>query len=122
MADLDPTFLSATGNRARGLGGLRQGRELQFVGIGETRLLTADGTQSGALFDAEVAILDDAVFQNPGLKPAGLEIDIRRIHHGTGQSAQEAIQIVFDETGLRQETVAGNGNRVIHKQRWLKIR
>ena len=112
---LDPPLAAATGDSARRLGGLQQGLELDLVGIGKAGLLAALGAQTCAPLDIEVAILDDAILQHPGLQPTVLKVNIRGVDGGGLELAEELLDVSRIETRRTQDLVAGNGDGVGHR-------
>ena len=115
--DPHPGLAATPGDGTGRLGGLEQGLELDLVGIGKAGLLPAQGPQAGALLDIEVALLDDAVLQHPGLQPAVLKIDIRGIDSAGLELAEEAFEVAGIEAGWGQDLVAGNGDGVGHSHK-----
>lgn len=72
-----------------------QGQQAQLVRVGEAGLLAADGAHPDPLVDVVAAILDDAVFQHPGLVPAALEIEVAELHLMAHQAAEQLLQAPF---------------------------
>ena len=85
------------GDAASGGHRLLQGQQAQLVRVGEAGLLAADGAHPDPLIDVIAAILDDAIFQHPGLVPAALEIEIAELHLMAHQAAEQLLQAPFVE-------------------------
>ncbi|MNF64571.1 hypothetical protein D3C84_463070 [compost metagenome] len=85
------------GDAAGGGHRLLQRQQAQLVRVGEAGLLAADGAHTHTLIDVVAAILDDAVFQHPGLVPAALEIEVAELHLMAHQAAEQLLQPPFVE-------------------------
>ncbi|MNR01921.1 hypothetical protein D3C85_1177520 [compost metagenome] len=80
-----------------------QRQQAQLVGVGEAGLLAADGAHPDPLVDVVAAILDDAIFQHPGLVPAALEIEVAELHLMAHQAAEQLLQPSFIEVVRGQQ-------------------
>ncbi len=88
---------TGSGYAASGGHRLLQRQQAQLVRVGEAGLLAADGAHPDPLIDVVAAILDDAIFQHPGLVPAALEIEIAELHLMAHQAAEQLLQAPFVE-------------------------
>ncbi len=88
---ITPTLRYATGGDHR----LAQRMDTDLVRVGKTGLLAAHGAHTNSLIDVVTAILDDAIFQHPGLVIAALEIEITKVHAMTHDLPQHARQYRF---------------------------
>ncbi len=91
------------GDAASGSHRLLQGQQAQLVRVGEASLLAADGAHPDPLIDVVAAILDDAIFQHPGLVPAALEIEIAELHLMAHQATEQLLQAHFVEVVRGQQ-------------------
>ncbi len=91
------------GDAASGSHRLLQRQQAQLVRVGEAGLLAADGAHTDTLIDVVAAILDDAIFQHPGLVPAALEIEIAELHLMAHQAAEQLLQAPFVEVVRGQQ-------------------
>ena len=81
---------TAARDRARRLRRFGQRRQHDLVRIREAGLLARQRTHADALLDAVRAVLDDAVFERPGLFAAQLEIQIGVVDAVTHDAAEHA--------------------------------
>ncbi len=88
---------TGSGDATGGSHRLLQRQQAQLVRVGEAGLLAADGAYPDPLIDVVAAILDDAIFQHPGLVPAALEIEVTELHLMAHQAAEQLLQAPFVE-------------------------
>ncbi len=94
---------TGSGDATGGSHRLLQRQQAQLVRVGKAGLLAADGAHPHTLIDVVAAILDDAIFQHPGLVPAALEIEIAELHLMTHQAAEQLLQAPFVEVVRGQQ-------------------
>ena len=115
LPGLHRAALPAAGDRAGRAGSLGQGSQAQVVAIGEAGLLTGLGAHADPLIDIETAVLDDTVFQHPGLTDLVLEIQVRRIHpRGRHQLPQHAGEAVGAQFGGQQQATFDLAQQIAH--------
>ena len=86
---------AAAGNAARRVGGVRKRRQGDVVGVGEARLLAADGAHPDAPIDAEGAALHGAVLQHPRLSTRDLKEQLAGVDAARRQAAKEPRDIAI---------------------------
>ena len=98
--------LTGAGNRARGPHCLAQCRQAYIIAVGKAGFLARLGAHAHALVDVEAAILDDAVFEYPGLADLVLEIQVCGIHPGRrDQLTEHSGDVVRAEVSRHQQTI-----------------
>ena len=99
------------GDRARRPCRAQQRRHADVVGIGERRLLAADGAHADALVDVEAAGLDDALLQAPGLGARVLEIEVGVIDAVAEHLAEHAGELPGRQVVRRQQVLLGGAKK-----------
>ncbi len=109
---LHPPLATVSRNSARGARCFLQGRQNDFIRIGESGLLARQGADADALLDAGAAVLDHAVLQRPGLLVCKLEIEVGEVHGMGHHVAEDAIDARVIEATRSQDQIACDAQRV----------
>ncbi len=110
----DTAALARMGDGVGAGSGFQQVFQVQVFGVGEAGFLTADGAQPGALLQVEIAFLDDAVIENPGLLAAVLEIQVCGIQPAAHELVHDALKMVIVDASGRQQGLPGQVEGVAH--------
>jgi len=93
---------AASRDRPCGIRGFDQCGQHHLVGVGEARLLAADGAHADPLLDAVRPLLDDAVLERPGLLPGELKVQVGVIDAAAHHRAEHGRQPALGEPRRRE--------------------